>query len=210
MNFVDHDVAHDFKINYEHRYKLYEENKLKDSEDFSLKQFNSLKVNFKEDDRSKSIAKLLTKIRNLENIAFVDESDLKKVKNSLELQLLIDSVEPKITKESASEHIKKKQSLLYKYKLMIESMRILESDKEKLLGLPFMIKRLNQFPEPERGSWQYNLFEELFGNPYEEGKYEFETEEKIHKFNYKKFLHPSIIDKFNDGKYKLIFNLVQN
>ena len=160
-----------------------------------------MKASFKEDPKNTTDAKLITKIRNLENIIYVPLEEVQKARNLIELQLLIDSVTPFVIKESAETHIKNKQKVLYKYKLQIESLRALECDKEKLLGLPFMMDRNKQYPEPARGTWQYDLFKELFGNSYEEGKHEFETEEKIHKFNYKKFLHPSVIEKFNDGKF---------
>lgn len=94
--------------------------------------------------------------------------------------------------------VKQLHKTIYKYKIAVENMKIVESEKERLLGLPFLMKRLQQYPEPALGTWQYDIFEELFNQPYSYGKDEVETEEKIHKFNYKQFLHPSVIEKFND------------
>lgn len=37
------------------------------------------------------------------------------------------------------------------------------------------------------GTWQYDLFEEIFGHPFPYGIDEVEIEEKIHKFNYENF-----------------------
>lgn len=199
LNLVDHDVSHDFKINYEARYKLYEEGKKEETKDFSLKQFRSTKV-IAPHERSEMKYAWVSQIRNLENIVFVDDADLNKVRSQIELQVLIDSVSVKPTALSAEEKVKRLQKKVEKVKLLVESSRFLESDKEKMLGLPFLMHRLKQFPEPERGTWQYDLFEELFGVPYDLGKNEFETEEKIHKHNYHQFLHPSIIEKFNDSK----------
>lgn len=202
LNFEDGDVAHDFKINYEARYRLFEKESEEEADlnkKFSLQQLNSLSTTFHNQGKNKSELGNLSLIRNLENIIYVDKEDLKKVKSILELQILIDSTEPKIKALSADEKVKALQSNLYQYKLHIESSNLLNSDKEKLLGLPFMMLRHQQFPEPGRGTWQYNLFEEIYGHPFEEGKYEVETEEKIHKYNYHKFLHPSIIAKFNDN-----------
>lgn len=202
LNFEDGDVAHDFKINYESRYKLFEkssEEEAKLESKFNLQQLNSMSTTFHAQGKNKSDLGNLSLVRNLENIVFVDKDELSKVKTVLELQLLIDSVEPKVKALSADEKLKRMQSGLYDYKLFIESSKLLNSDKEKLLGLPFMMLRHQQFPEPERGTWQYSLFEELYGHPYEYGKFEVETEEKIHKYNYQQFLHPSIIEKFGDN-----------
>lgn len=197
LNYVDHDVAHDFKINYEARFKLYEKSTQKDTS-FTLKNIRSSSQAYVQQGKNLDQASLISQIRNLENIVYVDEEDLNKVTSVLELQLLIDSVTPKPCTLTPDQKVKKFQKNLYSYKLAIENGKYMESEKERLLGLPFMIKRHQQYPEPGVGTWQYNLFEELFGVPYSQGKNEIENEEKIHKYNYKQFLHPSIIEKFND------------
>jgi len=200
LNFEDTEVAHDFKINYEERFKLYDNQDLekKQEDEFTLKQLAASSVNFEPQGRNNSEAAILSQIRNLENIVYVNEEDLNKVKTSLELQLLIDSVVPTVIKFTPEEKVKHLQNILSDIKLDVENSLIFKSEKDRMLGLPFQMQRHRQYPEPFIGTWQYNLYEELYGVPFHEGKGEIETEEKIHKFNYKKFLHPSIIEKFND------------
>lgn len=194
-------MAHHFKINYEDRYRLFDKNdkSIKENEEFTLKQLSSSLTHFESQGKNRSDASNLSLIRNLENIVYCSDEDINKCKNTLELQILIDSAIPKVTSESAEEKIQNWQKNITLYKKEIENQNIFASEKEKMLGLPFMMKRHQQFPEPVRGTWQYDIFEEIYDTPYEDGKGEYETEEKIHKFNYKKFLHPSIIEKFNDN-----------
>lgn len=200
LNFEDSEVAHDFKINYEERYRLYDNHDLekKNEDEFTLKQLTASSVHFEPQGRNLSEAALLSQIRNLENIIYCKEEDLQKVETLLELQLLIDSVVPTIHKLTPEEKVKQLHKNISELKLFVENSKIFKSEKDRMLGLPFQMERHKQYPEPFIGTWQYSLYEELFGVPYHEGKGEVETEEKIHKFNYKKFLHPSIIEKFND------------
>ena len=79
----------------------------------------------------------------------------------------------------------------------IENSDHFRSIKDKLLGMPFLMYRLRQHPEPYRGTWQYELYEKLFGVEYDYRRWDHESEEKINKFNYSQFLHPSVIKKFD-------------
>ena len=46
LNFIDYDVSHDFKINYEQRYKLFDKDESpKNEEDFTLKQLKATSLN---------------------------------------------------------------------------------------------------------------------------------------------------------------------
>lgn len=168
-----------------------------EKEDFSLKQLLSSKKTFLEQGKNKSEASVLSQIRNLENVSFVNEADLLKCNSVLELQLLIDSVVPYVKSLSADEYVRQMHESYERHKYQVENMKIFNSEKDRLLGLPFQMKRHEQFPEPYIGTWQYDLYEELYGNPYDEGKKEFETEEKIHKFNYEKHLHPALLARFD-------------
>jgi hypothetical protein len=199
FNYIDYDIAHDFKINFESRYRLYEEEP-KQENDFSIKQFKASSINLVNQGKNSNEASVLSQIRNLENIIYVNKEDLKKCSSILELQVLIDSATPKKNAETTNSKIGRLHKDLSAYKLLVENQKIFESEKEKLLGLPFQVIRHQQYPVPMKGTWQYDLFEEIFGHPYSYGIDEVEVEEKIHKFNYEKFLHPSLIKKYNDGK----------
>lgn len=142
---------------------------------------------------------LFGKVRNLENIAYLSEEDLKDIDSPVKLQMKLDSIQPVnpvqgLTLEQTAALLHEK---LDKYKLNIENLKKLRSDKDKLLGLPFLMRRLQQNPEPNPGTWQYDLFTELYGHEYNYNIGVPETEEKINKFNYRKFLHPSVIKRFD-------------
>lgn len=201
MNYIDYDVAHDFKINFESRYKIFENSQeKKENEEFTLKQLRESIQHFHPQGKNTNPAGVLSQVRNIENIIFVDKEQLGKCKTLLELQVLLDSVTPEIRPQTTNERIHSLQKSLYNFKLLVENMKIFPSEKERILGLPFQMHRHQQYPEPAYGTWQYKLFEELFGHPYSYGKDEIDSEEKINKFNYHKFLHPAIIEKYNDGK----------
>lgn len=204
INYIDYDVAHDFKINYESRYKLFEK-KSDEVEDFSLKQLKKSSTHFVEQGKNAQKYGYLSQIRNLENIIYCDPKEVEKCTSTLELQLLIDSVVPVVKPQNTNQKQKDIHKTLYEWKLFIESGKYFDSEKERLLGLPFMMFRHQQYPEPHFGTWQYKLFEELFSHPYSYGKDEIESEEKIHKFNYKNFLHPSVVEKYGDGKFLIYY-----
>lgn len=204
LNYIDYDVSHDFKINFESRYKLYEEEQKNTESDFSIKQLKSSAINLTKQGKNSNDASVISQIRNLENIIYVDPEELKKCRSTLELQVLIDSAVPKKEAATPNKKISEMHKEISKYKLHVENQKIFESEKERLLGLPFQLIRHQQYPVPMIGTWQYDLFEEIFGHPFSYGIDEVEIEEKIHKFNYEKFLHPSLIKKFNDGKFIII------
>lgn len=139
------------------------------------------------------------KVRNLENIIYLKPEDFKEIDNPLKLQMKLDSVTPKNVFEgkSSDEILNGFHNTLENYKLHIENQKKFRSNKEKLLGLPFLMNRLKQYPEPSPGTWQYDLFTKLYRQDYNVGKGLSETEEKINRYNYQQFLHPSIIEKFD-------------
>jgi hypothetical protein len=138
------------------------------------------------------------KVRNLENIIYLDPEDVKKSKNSVELQMKIDSVKPTLkTTGDINKHIESIHNNAEEYKYFIENSRNFRSIKDKFLGLPFMLKRHQQLPTPSRGTWQFDVYEHMFGEAYDKSQGLPENEEKINKFNYHLFLHPSVIAKFD-------------
>ena len=208
LNFIDYDVSHDFKINYEQRYKLFDKDESsKNEEDFTLKQLKATSLNLLKQGKNDNEASMLSQIRNFENIVFCDPKEVAKCQNTLELQVLIDSAVPTVDSSDSTEKVRKFQEELYNWKLSIESKKMMTSEKERFLGLPFQLIRHRQYPEPAKGTWQWNLFQELFGRPYSYGKDEVESKEKINKYNYKNFLHPSIIEKYGDDPLNLDFEM---
>jgi hypothetical protein len=141
---------------------------------------------------------MLGKVRNLENIVYLDEMDIENVTSPMELQMKIDAVTPTLIKSGDMDgHINKLHSEVEKYKYLIENSKNFRSIKDKFLGLPYMLNRHQQYPEPARGTWQYELYENIFNESYDHLKDIPESEEKINKYNYSQFLHPSIIAKFD-------------
>lgn len=141
---------------------------------------------------------LFGKVRNLENIVNVDPEEIKKCKSPIELQMKIDSVKPTLsTKGDINKHVESIHDTYEAYKYHIENSRNFRSIKDKFLGLPFMLKRHQQFPVPVRGTWQFDVYEHIFGEAYDKAQGLPENEEKINKFNYHLFLHPSVIAKFD-------------
>lgn len=142
----------------------------------------------------------MSKIRNLENVIYLTEEQIKSVSNPLELQILLDGVRPdKLNDQGKSldnlvsethEHFKNRKE-------NVEATKYFESDKKKLLGLDFMVNRLRQLPEPEQGSWQDSIYEEIFGEPYYTDKGLPQLIDKVSKYNYEKHLHPAIVGKYD-------------
>ena len=204
LNYKDQNASHDNQIRFEERYGINSINNQANSSDndndFTYKQLIAGKNHlFKHQSKDRKIANALTKIRNLENIIYLTEEQIESCKTSLDLQLMIDSVIPKPFKLSDEEYVNKLYEKLDKLKLNIENRKYFRSEKERFLGLPFMMERHKQYPEPALNTWQYNLFKDLVGHDYYLYKNVPEAEEKVNKFNYEKFLHTSIIEKYNDG-----------
>lgn len=204
LNFTDGDSSHNNQIDFEQRYQLKNPNgqsQTAEEDEFTMRQLSASKnFVFKNQSKDRKAANVLSKIRNLENIIYVDENELKACQSIEELQLLIDSAVPKDGPKSTDQLVQDLHKNIEKYKLLIENKKYFRSEKERFLGLPFMLKRHMQFPEPEVGTWQWNLFEDLFSHDYYAYKGQVENEEKINKFNYENFLHPSVINKFDNGK----------
>jgi len=139
------------------------------------------------------------KVRNLENIVFLTEQDIKECDSPIKLQIKLDSVEAKnpFMDTSLTDLVNRYHAAMENYKLSIENSKKFRSDKEKLLGLPYLINRLQQYPEPDPYSWQYDLYTQLHGEEYNFMKGAKEYEEKINKYNYHEFLHPSVIAKYD-------------
>lgn len=215
LNWFDSDILYHWHIDFQSKYKLKDHDINPDwQKSLELTEFDRMNKAWEESlnqidiDGAKTLRRiskdkndffyLFSKVRNLENIVFLSQEDLSDIKNPVELQIKIDSVNPQLYRNTdLNDDVKRLQDQIREYKYMVENSDNFRSIKDKLLGLPFMMYRLRQFPEPNPGTWQYNLFEKIFGFEYDSLKNVYETEEKINKFNYSKFLHPSIIKKFD-------------
>jgi hypothetical protein len=215
LNFEDTDVDHTWEIDYEEKYRVKSDENLENWEqNLALTPFERLKkeitnslskINVEGEKVFKRLSKdkndfyyLFGKIRNLENIAYLSEEEIEKCQNPVELQMKIDSVKPYLNKTGdVNKKVENFLNTLEEYKLFIESSRNFRSIKDKFLGLPFMIKRHQQFPTPTRGTWQFDVYESIFGEAYDKDEGNPETEEKINKYNYHLFLHPSVINKYD-------------
>ena len=141
---------------------------------------------------------LFGKIRNLENIIYLNPTEIEKINNPVELQMKIDQVKPELRSTgSMDKHVDSIHKSAEDYKYLIENSRNFRSIKDKFLGLPFMLKRHQQFPTPSSGTWQFDVYEQIFGERYDVGSGKAETEEKVNKYNYHLFLHPSVIAKYD-------------
>lgn len=140
---------------------------------------------------------LYGKIRNLENIAYLSDEEIQKITSPVELQMKIDSINPTRPKqEDLNQVVEGFHKELENYKNKTENSKNFRSVKEKFLGLPFMMLRHRQHPEPAVGTWQYEAYQRLFNEEYDANT-SYETEEKINKYNYHQFLHPSVIAKYD-------------
>jgi len=211
--YFDHDILHHWHIDYEQKYHIKNENKnwendldLTETERMKRDWDNELNGNnvdgkkvFKRFSKDKNdFFYMYSKIRNIENICYLSKEEIESCKSPVELQIKIDSVTPKLSlTKNKNEDIEKFHEWIKEYKMEIENSDHFRSIKDKLLGMPFLMYRLRQHPEPYRGTWQYELYEKLFGVEYDYRRWDHESEEKINKFNYSQFLHPSVIKKFD-------------
>lgn len=75
-----------------------------------------------------------------------------------------------------------------------------ESDKKRLLSLPFYLHKRKELPEPKYGQKEWDMFSKMYGalyNDYE--NVEFDKEEKITEFNYENYI-PETLLKQSDTK----------
>ena len=64
-----------------------------------------------------------------------------------------------------------------------------ESDRKKLLALPFYLSKRGQLPEPRRGQQEFNLFETLTGSSwYDDARVVVDNEHKITEFDYENYV----------------------
>lgn len=69
------------------------------------------------------------------------------------------------------------------------------SDRKKLLALPFYMSKRAELPEPRDGQDEMKLFEEIFGERYNDHmSARVDTEDKITEFNFEQYFDPSLLE----------------
>lgn len=138
----------------------------------------------------------LGKIHGIENIAYLSDEELEACYgNPVALQHAINNV--KISKdvtETWEQQVEAYTASLNKYKEDINKMNLSVSDRKKMLALPFYLAKRRELPEPKKGQFEYQLFEELYGVPWHwDDGVQVDHEAKITEFNYEEFIHPELL-----------------
>lgn len=95
---------------------------------------------------------------------------------------------------SYSDYIEKIKQQLKRFKGRVDELVLNESDKKKLLALPFYLAKHTEMPEPKKGQKEWDLFTNLFGVEYDHLEdTKFDNEKKITEFDYEKFIHPEVL-----------------
>lgn len=140
---------------------------------------------------------MFSKIHGLENIKYVEDHILKECAGDpVKLQRAIYEAKiPQITANSYEELMQNQEEQLKKYKETVNNIKLVKSDRAKLLALPFYLNRRQQAPEPKRGQWQYNLFKEMYGVDYHAfDNLQIDEEKKITPWDYENFLPAGYLD----------------
>ena len=117
---------------------------------------------------------LFSKIHGLENIALVSDEDLLATAGDpFALQELVhaaaDSHNPAASApHSFEESLREAHERLATFKDTVSTMELHDSNRKKLLALPFALARRTQTPEPKRGQWQWDFFRELHGKSWDQ------------------------------------------
>jgi hypothetical protein len=75
------------------------------------------------------------------------------------------------------------------YKKTIEALGMAETDKKRMLALPFYLAKRSQLPEPRQGQMEFELFKEMSGHSwYDYSTIQTDQETKITEFDYENYL----------------------
>lgn len=112
---------------------------------------------------------LFGKIHGLENIAFLSDEELKATGgNPILLQDAVNNARPQGPIATSFDGLVAGAMLAAnEYKKEVGKLSLYPSDRAKLLALPFFCSRRKQGPAPQKGQWQYDLFTEIAGHPWE-------------------------------------------
>lgn len=131
------------------------------------------------------------KIHGLENIAFVSDSKLEKLNGDpVGLQIAVNEAKEEPIKAASFDHfLAQYLESLDEYKNQVNKLETYESDRSKLLALPFLMQKRNEYPSPQKGQWQYDLFTEMYGKTFDCFEHlEIDPEKKITYGEHEKYL----------------------
>jgi hypothetical protein len=73
-------------------------------------------------------------------------------------------------------------------------MNLCETDKKRILSLPFYLAKRSQNPEPRYGQMEFDLFSEMTGkNWYDYSTLSRDPQTKITEFDYENYIHKSLL-----------------
>ena len=118
---------------------------------------------------SNDIIWMYSKIHGLENIAFLTDEQIQTISDPMTLQRAINNVrKPDRVFQSYEEMVEHNTKNLSDLKEAVNWVGLYPSDRQKLLSLPFYLAKRRELPSPKKGQWQWNLFEEIYGKPWNE------------------------------------------
>lgn len=73
-----------------------------------------------------------------------------------------------------------------------------QSDRKKLLALPFLMTKHQELPEPKKGQKEWSLFNELYGREWDTfDSLTFDKEEKITEFTYENYISKHLLKELD-------------
>ncbi len=138
------------------------------------------------------------KIHGLENIAFADPEEIKATKgNPVKIQQIVNRVDSAPSAASFEHLVSEMQTALKEYREKVENIPMNESDKKKMLALPFFLAKRSQLPEPRRGQTEFDLFTKLSGGRswYEDATLTIDEEYKITEFDFENYFDEAFVPR---------------
>lgn len=143
------------------------------------------------------------KVHGLENIAFADSQELAATQGDpWRLQQLVNKIndsEKPLPAQSFDKLVEGINDQMNSYRSDIDSnangLTYNPSDRKKLLGLPFLMSKRSEVPEPKKGQKEWDIFYAMFDLEWNhfEGVL-FDSEEKITEFNYENYIPKHILN----------------
>jgi hypothetical protein len=82
------------------------------------------------------------------------------------------------------------------YKAAVNAMGLNESDRKKLLALPFYMNKRKENPEPKKGQKEYQMFKDMYGKDWlDDAGLKRDPETKITEFDYENHFSPELLAK---------------
>ena len=139
----------------------------------------------------------LGKIHGLENLAYVDPEELRAAGGDpWRIQQLVNKVNDQdkpLPAQSFDKLVEEIHSKMDAYRAKVDNTdkgrEHNPSDRKKLLGLPFLMSKRAELPEPKKGQKEWDIFYAMFGTEWDQhDAMIFDKEEKITEFNFENFI----------------------